>query len=155
MPKIIKNIGIKASGDVLNCKGFLSFVTEKAAKNYVVVVAGGGSDINKALREAGYEPAYDKHRRRITKTEQERAIMRRVLEKNTTKLQNKFIGTGVIVEPSFLDYAKVLCPINGDDFLTTIMYIGYDILYAVTTPERKEAKMEKFKDFPKIQVITV
>ncbi len=155
MSDTVKNIGIKVSGDLLHREGFYKFAKDKAAKHYTVAVIGGGTDINNALIKAGYDPAFDEHGRRITKTEEERAIMRRVLEKNTELVQNKLIGTGVIAKPSFLDYAEVLCPINGDDFVTTVMYIGYDELYVLTDPSRVKDKQKKFKNYQKIKIIPI
>ncbi len=151
----IKNIGIKVSGDLLSRENVYDFARDKAIKHHVVAIIEGDTDINNALIKAGYEPAFDKDGRRITETEEERNIIRQTLQSNTIFAQNRFLGTGVIAKPSFLDYAEVLCLTNGDDFITTVMYIGYDELYVLTDPSKIKDEQKKFKDYPKIKIIPI
>lgn len=147
----MKNILIKASGDVTEKKEFFDFVAEKAEGNYVVVICGGGTKISKALEEAGYAIRYDGCNRRITETAEERMIMRDILEQEEKRLQDEFVGKGVVVVAPILYAGSVLCPINGDD-LVKAYYLGFDEGYVFTKPERVEKKKEVFKDFPKVKI---
>lgn len=150
----MKNILIKGSGDITNSKQFFDFVVEKAKENYVVVICGGGTKISAALEKAGYSIEYDALGRRITKTWEERLIMRDILEHEEKKLQDKFVGKGVIVVSPILYAGSTLCPINGDD-LVKAFDLGFDEIYVFTTKERIEMKKNVFKEWPKIEVIGI
>lgn len=150
----MKNILVKGSGDITNKKQFFDFVVKKAKENYVVVICGGGTKISATLKDAGYEIKYDELNRRITKTWEERIIMRNVLEHEEKKLQDKFVGMGVIVIPPILYAGSVLCPINGDD-LVKAYELGFDEIYVFTTKERIEKKKDIFKEWKKIQIIGI
>lgn len=150
----MKNILIKASGDVTGKKKFFEFVLKMSRKNYVLVICGGGTKISAALEKAGYSISYDKHGRRITKTWAERIIMRDILEREEKRLQDKFVGRGVVVKAPIIYAGAVLCPINGDD-LVKAYYLGFDEVYVFTKKERVKKKKEIFKDFPKVQIKTL
>ncbi|MCK4554350.1 hypothetical protein KAU19_05330 [Candidatus Parcubacteria bacterium] len=150
----MKNVLIKGSGDVTESHEFFSFVVNKAAENYTVVICGGGTKISAALEKAGYTVEFDKLGRRITKTWEERIIMRDILEREEKRLQDKFVGKGVVIIPPVLYGGSVLCPINGDD-LVKDYEIGYDDLYVLTTKERLEEKKVIFRDYPKVTVLVI
>lgn len=135
----MENILIKGSGDVINSQTFFKFVIEKALKNYVVVICGGGTKISLALESAGYTVKFDIFGSRVTKTWKERLIMRNVLEKEEKRLQDKFVGKGVVVESPIIYAGKVLCPINGDDLVKTYR-VGFDKIFIFTTADRIKKK---------------
>ncbi|MFC1595150.1 hypothetical protein ACFL3E_01855 [Patescibacteria group bacterium] len=114
-PKI-KNILIKVSGDTSNHRKVLAFIKRRAKTNFVVVICGGGSQVNKALREAGFTPNFDEHGR-MAETWKERKIARDALEQEQNRLQNQLIGSGAYVEAPYLEAGPVLCPINGDNLV--------------------------------------
>ena len=147
----IKNVLIKGSGDVTDSQKFFDFAVEKALNNYVLVICGGGTKISLALESAGYTIEFDELGSRITKTWEERIIMRNVLENEEKRLQDEFVGKGIVVESPILYGGKVLCPINGDD-LVWAYRIGYDEIYVFTTMDRVEEKKHKFHDIPKVKV---
>ena len=152
--KKIKNILIKGSGDITDSQQFFDFVVEKARSNYVVVICGGGTKIGIALENAGYPIEFDSLGRRITKAWEERMIMRDVLEKEEKRLQDKFVGKGVVVALPILYAGSALCPINGDD-LVKAYELGFDEIFVFTKSERVEKKERIFQDFSKVKVIGV
>ena len=148
----MKNILIKGSGDVTSSKGFFDLVVEKAHDNYVVVICSGGTKISAALEKAGHTVAYDMQNRRITKTLEERTIMRDILEEEEKRLQDVFVGTGVVVVSPILYAGSVVCPINGDD-LVKAYDLGFDEIYVLTKPERVKKKRNVFKEFANVEVV--
>lgn len=150
----IKNVLFKGSGDVTDSEQFFNDVVASAKSNYVIVICGGGTKISAELEAAGFEVKYDDLDRRITETWEERMIMRRVLETEEKRLQDKFVGTGANVKPPVLYAGSVLCPINGDD-LVKAWELGFDEIYVYTTSERVEKKKEVFVDFPKVEVVGI
>src|SRR6056297_843772 len=150
----MKNVLIKGSGDITENKKFFEFVVKKARENYVVVICGGGTKINKELENAGYAVEFDQFGRRITKTWEERMIMRNVLEREEKTIQDKFVGKGVVVVSPNLYVGSVLCPINGDD-LVKAYELGFDEIYVFTTADRVNKKTRVFKDIPKVKIVGV
>lgn len=150
----MKNILFKGSGDITDSKKFFDDVVASAKNNYVVVICGGGTKISVALKAAGFEIKFDDLGRRITETWDERMIMRHVLEVEEKRQQDKFVGKGVNVKAPILHAGSVLCPINGDD-LVKAWDLGFDEIYVYTKPEREKKKKEIFKDFPKVDIISV
>ena len=74
---------------------------------------------------------------RETKIFKERQIQRDVLEANQEKLQNWLLKNNIFatVEIPVLTIGTVLCPVNGDQMVRTV-YLGFDKLYVVTSPDR-------------------
>ncbi len=152
--KGIKNVLVKVSGDVKNKQKFKDFVIKLAKKAFVVIVVGGGTEISEKLTDAGYKIIFDDKHGRVTETWEERKIAREVLEKNAKKMQDDFVGKGIIVTPSIIDIAGVTCHINGDNYIKAA-YLGFDELYVFTLKDRKDAKKEIFKNYEKVKIITV
>lgn len=150
----MKNILIKGSGDITESQAFFDFVVEKAQDNYVVVICGGGTKISAALEKAGYAIEYDALNRRVTKTAEEKIIMRDVLVSEQKKLQDKFAGYNVVVIPPILYAGTVLCPINGDD-LVRAYELGFEEIYVFTKKERVEKKKEIFRELINLEIIGV
>lgn len=150
----MKNILIKGSGDITDSQQFFNFVVEKAKENYVVVICGGGTKVNTALESAGYIVEFDILGSRITKTWEERIIMRDVLEHEERRLQDKFVGKGVIIVSPILYAGSALCPINGDN-LVKAYDLGFDEIYVFTTTGRIKKKKDVFKEWPKVKVIGI
>ncbi len=150
----VKNILVKASGDVVENNYFKKFVTSLAKKSFVVVVVGGGAEISEKLSEAGYKVIFDDIHGRITESWEERKIAREVLEKNAKILQDFFIGKGVFVIPSIIDAAGVTCHINGDNYIKSA-YLGFDKLFVFTLKNRVKKKEQIFQDYPKVEVISI
>ena len=68
----VRNILIKASGDIFKSKAFKYFVTEIARQSFVIIIVGGGTEISKRFSAAGYTIAFDDVHGRITETWEER-----------------------------------------------------------------------------------
>lgn len=151
MTSPVKNVLIKVSGDLHDHPEFLSFTTTKAQSNYVVVICGGGTKISQALQEAGFDIKFDDQHGRITETWQERKIARDILETEAKKLEDKFVGKGIMVMAPILYAGSVICHINGDN-LVKALYLGFDEIYVFTTKYRLEAKKKIFQQFPKVQL---
>lgn len=150
----MKNILIKVSGDLVNDQRFFDLAVAKASENYVIVICGGGTEISSALEKAGYEIKFDHLGRRVTKSWEERKIMRDVLEAQEKKLQDKFVGKGVVIISPILYAGPVLCPINGDD-LVKAWDLGFDEIYVFTTKQRAKKKKSTFKEWTKVEIIGV
>lgn len=150
----VKNILVKISGDLVRSKKMFNFLKKKARKNFVVVICGGGSAINEALKSAGIEFDFGPAGR-IT-TFKGRQIARNVLEERQAKLQDKFVPRGInaVVVIPVIDIGTILCHANGDKFLK-LGYNTFDELYCLTEKQRMESKKEIFVDYPKIKVIGI
>lgn len=147
---MIKNVLVKASGDVVNKARFFNFMLEKTNGNYVVLICGAGTKINEALQKAGYKIKFNDHGRE-TKTWEERMIARNVLEKEEKRLQDKFVGQGVVVMAPILYAGAVLCPINGDNMVKAL-HLGFDQVYVFTKKDRRKVKKKIFAGYPKIKI---
>lgn len=154
-----KNIFVKVSGDVVTNAQFRAWVTQLATTAHVVVCVGGGTAITKALTNAGYvsqdkPPVFGPLGRELA-TFAERKLARDVLEDQQQELQDALAaeGTHVLVEMPVLSIGTVLCHINGDTMVETV-YLGFDELYVVTTPERQENKQAQFAHLPKVSVVS-
>ncbi|MFA6096030.1 MAG: hypothetical protein WC788_00195 [Candidatus Paceibacterota bacterium] len=150
---MIKNVLIKTSGDTSDLAAFREFAIEKAKSNYVVVICGGGSQINQALKNAGFEIKFNDHGR-VTETWEERKIARDILEKEQKDLQDSFVGKGISVLAPLLEASSVLCPINGDNMVKAF-YLGFDEIYVFTLKDRIDAKKEVFKKYEKVQIVGI
>ena len=137
-----KNMLIKVSGDVLYLPEFQARVREYACVFSVVVLVGGGTQIEEAFKAAGYERDMGPLGRK-TKSLPERQIARDVLEVNQAGVQDMFDDSGISVrvEIPVLDIGGVLCHVNGDVMVFTA-YNGYDRIIIMTTRERVEAKLQ-------------
>jgi acetylglutamate kinase len=149
----MKNILIKGSGDVLGSPKFIRFIKEKTRKNNIVVICGGGTQISKALIEAGYEIRYD-HLGRITKTEEEKDIARKILEKERKNLKRSLNDRNIHIISPILKIGSVECHINADN-LVKACYLGFDSVYVFTLKNRVINKKKIFKDYPRIKFVGI
>lgn len=150
----IKNTLIKPSGDLIKNKRFFDFVKKRSRKSYVVVVTGGGKQINEVFKKAEYEIKFGPAGRETDF--QGRQLSRNILEKNQRLLQNEFVKEEInaTIEIPIINIGGVLCPVNGDYYVIAV-YNGFDEIYILTTPERVKEKEEKFVGYPKIKIIEI
>ncbi len=148
-----KNCLVKVSGDMLSDNVF-QWIKKLSKKYFVVVCVGGGTQISKAFKKSGLPVGDFGLLGRELKTFPERQLARDILEKNQVRIQDRLdkIGACVGAVIPALDIGTVLCHVNGDQFLLTA-YHGFDILYAVTTPQRIPQKKKLFAPYPKIKVV--
>ena len=152
------NVLVKLSGDCIdlnNSRLFTKFLEPLAHQNHMVIVPGGGTGITQALQAAGVpSPAKFMELGRELRTLEERQIARDVLERHQAYVQDFLDAKHVhcAVEIPVLYCGSVMCHVNGDVYVQA-MYHGFDNIYVVTTPDRYHAKILKFKDTPKIQVV--
>ena len=149
-----KNIFIKASGDIQKLEKFRRLIRRLSKKGFVVIGAGGGSQINNAFKKKGYKQKPHGPAGRELKKFKDRQLARDILENNQVRLQDKLDKDGIkanVMIPVF-DFQSVLCHANGD-LLLLLAYNGFDTLFAVTTKSRLEKKKKQFAPFPKIKVI--
>jgi acetylglutamate kinase len=152
-----KTAFVKASGDIIARKDFLAWVKKIVdVENYFVVICtGGGTQINEAFKAHGFPTGEFGPLGRETKTFAERQFARDVLEKNQEEIQDLLAENQIqatVILP-VLDIGSVLCHINGDIFVFAA-YLGFDKIYVCTLEERKEKKMEEYKKYPKIEVVS-
>ena len=145
------NCLVKLSGDVLTDEVF-QWIKDLSQRYFVVICVGGGTQINKAFKEAGLPNNFGPLGRETYSLE-EKQIARNRLEENQAKLQDHLakIGCQASVVIPVLDIASVLCHVNGDQFVLTV-YHGFDVLYVVTKNDRVEKKKDFFSPYPKVQV---
>lgn len=146
---------VKVSGDLCTSPEFLKFIRGLSREYFVVVCIGGGTQINEAFAEAGLPVSTHGPMGRETNSLKERQIARNVLEGNQAILQDQLSSlriSATVVIP-VLDIGSVLCHVNGDEMVRT-SYLGFDRLCVITTPERAEAKTQKFADLPKVEVVS-
>lgn len=146
---------VKVTGDLFLSDGLLSWVTALARENRVVVSIGGGTQINRHFAESGI--AFEKHSRlgRATTPEGYQLALS-VLRENQSQLQWQLKKRDVIADVVLpvINLAGEECHVDGDLMISNA-YWGFDALYVVTTPDRKEAKQKIFEDMPKVTVITM
>ena len=149
----MKNIIVKASGDVLDDSKFTEFVKNKARNNEVVVVCGGGTQISNALVKAGHKVKYDNFGR-VIKTQKEKDIVKNILGKQRKALGQIVVSKNVAIVLPILKAGTIECQINGDN-LVKAYYLGFDNIYVFTLKNRVTDKIKTFKDYPKVKIIGI
>ena len=132
---------VKISGGGLNNDLVLEYLRGFTKEYSTVVITGGGSDINKAFREKGYEIKFCPLGR-VMDTLEERQLARNILEKNQAKLQDLLDEKGIIARVGipYSEIETVTCPENGD--LTVLRsYGGFDKIVIFT--RKKMVKKKK------------
>ncbi len=153
MHNMRKSAFVKVSGDLVLHRKVLKWVRRLAGQFHVVICTGGGTQINEALIAAGYELRKHGPLGRELGTFEERQLARNVLEMNRAQLEDRLAMENIhahVVIP-VLEVGGVLCHVNGDTFLETA-YIGFDLLFVVTTKEREQNKSDTFRHLPKVRV---
>ena len=158
--KARRNCMVKLSGDCTDLTpAILAWLSVLDREYYLVVLVGGGTQINKEFKRHGWK-INRKHGAlgREHRSFAQRQVARDVLEKNQVKVQECLAKNSIkaqVIIP-VLELGGVLCHVNGDQFVLTA-YLGYDKLYMVTTPERVEKKVVELSKFQpplkKIEVI--
>ena len=145
---------VKISGDLFERDDVLELVRELSVKYFVVVLVGGGTQINEAFEKAGFKLKEHGPLGRETETFEQSQLARDVLERNQETVQDLLASRGVMatVVIPVLDIGSVLCHINGDIFIQTA-YLGFDKIFVLTYEDRVKKKKLSLKKFPKIQVI--
>lgn len=149
----MKNILVKGSGDTLENPKFIEFIKEKAKKNKIVVICGGGTQISDALAEAGYKINYN-HLGRVAETKEEKNIIKKVLQKEKIKIEKRFNSKNVEIIIPVLKAGSVECHINADN-LTKAYYLGFDHIFVFTLKNRSKDKKKIFKDYLRVKIIGV
>jgi hypothetical protein len=149
-PKSKSNLFCKVSGDVKQEEKGLKKIAKFTKKHSVVVLVGGGSDINNAFKKRGYKIEFCPLGR-VFHSGKERKLARKILEKNQAKMQDLFDERGITarVEIPFRKTASVLCPENGDISLLS-HYIGFDKLVIFTKKKRVKTKRKWLKKVAKV-----
>jgi hypothetical protein len=144
---------VKVSGDQFRNSDFLSWVSELSKDSYVTLCIGGGTQINEELERRGV--LFKKHGPlgRELETFPERQLARDILENNAAECEDLLAAQGIHIRVALpvMDVGGVLCHVNGD-LMVRAAYLGYDNLFVITTPDRKESKTKAFEDLPKVQV---
>lgn len=149
-----RNCLVKLSGDAIQ-DNVLAWVGELARDRFVVVCAGGGTQINQAFVAAGFPTGAFGPLGRETKSFPERQLARDVLERNQAEIQDRLAAAkihAVVVIP-VLEIGTVLCHVNGDQFVLSA-YLGFDEVFVVTAPKRVATKRELFAPYEKITVVS-
>lgn len=146
---------VKVTGDLFLSDAFLTWVTDLASVNRVVISIGGGTQINQHFAQNGI--TFEKHPRlgRAASPEGYQLALR-VLEENRSQLQWQLKERKAIVDVVLpvINLAGESCHVDGDVMVYNA-YWGFDMLYVVTTPDRVETKRALFHDLPKVTVISM
>jgi len=148
---------VKVSGDLVSRKDFLTWVKQiiEVENYFVVICTGGGTQINEAFKARGFPVSEFGPLGRETKTFAERQLARDILENNQAEIQDLLAENQIqatVILP-VLDIGSVLCHVNGDIFVFAA-YLGFDKIYVCTLDERKEKKVEEYKKYLKIEVVS-
>lgn len=147
----MKKILIKTSGDVSGDKKLVEFAKRKAkTNNKVVIICGGGTQINHDLLQAGYKVKFGIHGR-ILKSNKEEKIVRKVLEEERRGLEKKIKDKNITVLSPILFAGSIHCHINGDNMIKAF-YLGFDEIYVFTLKNRIKNKKEIFKNYPRVKI---
>jgi hypothetical protein len=132
------------------CVEWISGLSQTA---YVVVCVGGGTQINEEFAQRGFPVTEHGPLGRETETFEQRQIARDILEKNAAALEDLLSAKGihVRVEIPVLNFGGVLCHVNGD-LMVRAVYLGYDEVIILTTPDRYDEKRAAFAELPKVHV---
>jgi hypothetical protein len=133
----------------------MNWLKEISQEYFTVICVGGGTQINTEFKEQGLPINKHGPLGRETKTIKERQIARDVLESNQANFQDLLDDNGinaVTIIPT-LNIGSILCHVNGDVYALAA-YHGFDVIYVVTINIRRKEKAEKFKQYPKIEVVS-
>lgn len=154
MPR--RKIFVKVSGDLFNRQEVIDWLGTLTARkeNFVVICVGGGTQINQAFANAGFEVGAHGPLGRETKSFDERQLARDTLEVNQREVQDRLATNGIaaVVEIPVIYIGTVLCHVNGD-IHTLAAYHGFEELYILTTQDRVVKKQQDFALYPKIKVV--
>ncbi len=134
------NALIKVSGNLLKSKKVIDWMKKIDKKYSMVILIGGGEQINQAFKKRGIKIKFGPLGR-ITKTLEEKQLARDVLEKNQAIIQDMIDEMGIsarVIIP-VLDIASVLCHVNGDIEILAA-YNGFEKIYVLTLKSNVEKK---------------
>ncbi len=143
------NALIKVSGNLLKNKKVIDWIKKIDKKYSIVILIGGGEQINKAFKKKGFKIKFGPLGR-ITKTLEEKQLARDVLEKNQATVQDMLDKKGIsarVIIP-VLDIATVLCHVNGDIEILAA-YNGFNKIFALTLKKNVEKKKTWLKELAK------
>lgn len=148
-----KTAFVKISGDLVREDRVLEWIRNLTRDYFVVVCAGGGSQISETLSARGLNSHFGPLGRELDSFEA-RQVARDVLEQNQADVQDLLASKGItaVVVIPVLDIGSVLCHVNGDVY-TQAAYLGFDRVIIVTLKDREEKKRAENAHLLKIEVI--
>lgn len=154
MTKIIKNVFIKVSGDLIPRPDVIKQIRLIEKDYFITLLPGGGSKISAELDKRRISYKFGPLGREIESLEGKQ-VARDILKDHQTKVQNLLKREGIKAEviPSFRYMGSVLCHVNGD-LMVMEAYVNYPKLFVFTLEgERLEKKKRAFRKYPKVEVI--
>ena len=148
-----KNCFVKLSGDLFQKPAVVRWLRCLSRHYFVVISVGGGTQINLAFRRAGFPVRKHGPLGRETRTLKERQLQRNMLERNQATLQDILATERIsaVVEIPWAVRGTVDCPVNGDTDVL-VAYLGFHVLFVVTTRDRVAAKKRQFAPYPKVHI---
>lgn len=152
-----KSCLVKLSGDCIELgPEVLTFLRTLSENFFVVILVGGGTQINREFEKRGWPQKAHGPLGREHETFEQKQVARDILEQNQAFVQDQLarekIPAQVIIP--VLDIASVLCHVNGDEFVKTA-YLGFNKIIIQTVPDRLEKKRLEFAWLPKIEIIAI
>jgi len=134
------NAFVKISGNLIEEEGVIEWLREVSRRYSLVILIGGGEQINAAFRKRGFNIKFGPLGR-VTESLEERQLARDVLEKNQALIQDMIdkeeISARVVIPVR--DIATVLCHVNGDVEVMAA-YNGFDRIFLLTLKDKAEKK---------------
>ena len=149
-----KNCLLKLSGDLVSNES-IELIRGLSRESHLTICVGGGKQINERFEKYGYDIKFGILGRE-SETLPEKQMARDVLETNQALLQDMLESKGIVAEVvvPVMYIGTVMCHVNGDQYILSA-YNGFASIYIATTPERVEAKEEKFKEYDKIKIVGI
>ena len=146
---------VKISGDLLQREDVWMWIKEISQRYLLTIVIGGGTQISKALKAAGFcFMFHDDDRGREILSDEGKQLAERILERNreevVQKLADLHIHAYVHIPLLYTDTGHIV-HINGD-WYAKIFQVGYDKTYVLTLESRQEEKEKSFEDYSKVQI---
>ena len=143
------NALVKISGNLLEKKEVIERLRVLSRSYFLVILIGGGEQINTAFKEKGFGIKFSPLGR-ITESLVERQLARDILETNQAFIQDLLDEEGItarVIIP-VMDIATVLCHVNGDVEILAA-YGGFDKLFLFTLKDKVEEKNLWLKELAK------
>ncbi len=136
---------VKLSGSLLRSSKVLRWLKELTKIYRVVILVGGGDQINQAFRRRGWTIDFGPFGRKTESTEQQR-VQRMVLKKNQASVRMLLAKHRIRAKVGIpvISVAGELCNVNGDT-LALIVYDSFEKIFVVTKgADRQNIKQAAF-----------
>ncbi len=145
----------KVSGDLLQRPDVSKWLKQVSERYLLTIVIGGGTQISKALKMAGFSSTFQEgdQGREIFSNEGKQLALR-ILEDNKKDMEQQLADLEIparVEIPVLYTHSGRLVHVNGDQWVKTY-HSGYDHVYVVTLKSRYDNKVENFAGYRRVEV---